>query len=77
MFGKLVGVDTRDRIMPGAWNTLEQDFGKHPPVYIVDVQHPAFNAQYPVQNFPILAKLLESRYQPVAWTTEGVVYKMR
>jgi hypothetical protein len=30
MFGKLVGVDTRDRIMPGAWNTLEQDFGKHP-----------------------------------------------
>ncbi len=77
MFGQLVGVDTRDRIIPGAWNALEQDFDRHPPVYIVDVQHPAFNAQYPIQNFPILAKLLEERYRPVARTAEGVVYKIR
>jgi 4-amino-4-deoxy-L-arabinose transferase-like glycosyltransferase len=33
----LPGLDTKDRIMPGAWATLEEDFAKHPPTYIVDV----------------------------------------
>ena len=30
----------------------------------------------PVRNFPILAKLLAERYQPVAKTAEGVIYRM-
>jgi hypothetical protein len=29
------------------------------------------------KNFPILAKLLAERYQPVARTAEGVIYRMR
>ncbi len=69
-------VDTRDRIVPGAWTTLEQDFRRHPPAYIVDRQSDP-GARYPVRDFPILARLLAERYQPVAHTAEGVIYRMR
>jgi 4-amino-4-deoxy-L-arabinose transferase-like glycosyltransferase len=67
------GFDTRYRIVPGAWTTLEQDFEKHPPAYIVDLcSEPG--AQYRVRDFPILAKLLAERYQPIARTAESVIY---
>ncbi len=75
--GPIPGFDTRIRILPGAWTTLEQDFARHPPIYIVDVQPGPKSAQYPVTNFPILAKLLAERYQPAAHTAEGVIYRMR
>jgi 4-amino-4-deoxy-L-arabinose transferase-like glycosyltransferase len=75
--GPIPGFDTRSRILPGAWTTLQQDFTRHPPIYIVDVQPDPKSAQYPVKNFPILAKLLAERYQPVAHTAEGVIYRMR
>src|SRR4026208_667512 len=51
--GPLPGFDTRGRILPGAWTTLEQDFARHPPTYIVDVQPDPKSAQNPVRNFPI------------------------
>jgi len=75
--GPMPGFDTHSRILPGAWSTLEQDFATHPPTYIVDVQPDPKNAQYPVRNFPILAKLLAERYQSVAHTAEGVIYRTR
>jgi 4-amino-4-deoxy-L-arabinose transferase-like glycosyltransferase len=75
--GPIPGFDTRSRILPGAWSTLEQDFARHPPTYIVDVQPDPKSEQYPVKNFPILAKLLAEGYQPVAHTAEGVIYRMR
>src|SRR5437763_5809788 len=75
--GPVPGFDTRSRILPGAWSTLEQDFARHPPTYIVDVQSEPKSAQYTVKNFPILAKLLAERYQPVTHTAEGVIYRMR
>jgi 4-amino-4-deoxy-L-arabinose transferase-like glycosyltransferase len=75
--GPIPGFDTRSRILPGAWTTLEQDFTRHPPTYIVDVQPDQKSAQFPVKNFPMLAKLLVERYQPVARTAEGVIYRMR
>ena len=62
--------------MPGAWKNLEEDFAKHPPAYVVDVQVPAKNAHYPVRDFPILANLLATRYHPVARTAEGAIYRM-
>jgi len=62
--------------VPGAWSILQQDFAKHSPAYIVDVQN-AGNAAYPVRDFPILSSLLAQRYQPVARTQERVVYRMR
>ncbi len=75
--GPIPGLDTRSRILPGAWTTLEQDFARHPPTYIVDVQPAPNSEQRPVKNFPILAKLLAERYEPVAQTAEGVIYRMR
>jgi len=75
--GPIPGFDTRSRILPGAWTTLEQDFARHPPIYIIDLQSDPKTAQYPVKNFPILAKFLAERYQPVAHTVEGVIYRMR
>ncbi|HET6887317.1 MAG TPA: glycosyltransferase family 39 protein [Candidatus Udaeobacter sp.] len=72
--GPIPGFDTRSRILPGAWTTLEQDFARHPPTYIVDVHPDPKSAYYPVKNFPILAKLLAERYQLVARTAEGVIY---
>ncbi len=75
--GPIPGLDTRSRILPGAWTTLEQDFARHPPTYIVDVKPDPKSTQYPVKDFPILAKLLAERYQPVAHTAEGVIYRMR
>ena len=74
--GPTPGLDTRSRILPRAWTNLERDFARHPPIYIVDVQSTK-TAQYPVKNFPILAKLLAERYQPVAHTAEGVIYRIR
>jgi hypothetical protein len=74
--GPIPGFDTRSRILPGAWTILEQDFAKHPPTYIVDLYSEP-GALYPVRDFPILAKLLAGRYQPVAHTAEGVIYQMR
>ena len=74
--GPLPGVDTRNRIVPGAWENLQQDFAKHPPTYIVDIENDPKTAQDPVTNFPILARLLKERYQPVARTSEGVIYRM-
>jgi 4-amino-4-deoxy-L-arabinose transferase-like glycosyltransferase len=64
-----------DRILPGAWETLEQDFAKHPPAYIVDLQYSDSPQQYPVRDFPILARLLEERYRLVTRTAEGVIYR--
>ena len=75
--GPIPGFDTRSRILPGAWATLEQDFARHSPTYIVDVQPDPKSAQYAVKNFPILAEILTERYQPVAQTAEGVIYRMR
>lgn len=77
IFGGFTGIDTHNRIVPGAWTELEQDFNKHPPAYIVDVQVPQKNAQYPVGHFPFLARLLADKYRPVARTAEGVIYGMR
>jgi len=74
--GRLPGLDTHSRILPGAWTTLQQDFKKHPPAYIVDLYSQP-GALYPVRDFPILAKLLKERYQPVAHTAEGVIYRIR
>ncbi len=75
--GPIPGLDTSSRILPGAWSTLQRDFARHPPAYIVDVRPDPKSAHYPVKDFPILAKLLAERYEPVAHTAEGVIYRMR
>jgi hypothetical protein len=74
--GPLYGVDMHRWIMPGAWSNLEQDFNKHPPTYIVDLRTDP-DPRYQLKEFPILTKLLTERYQEVASTAEGVIYRMR
>jgi hypothetical protein len=44
--GSVPGFDTRGRVLPGAWNTLERDFARHPPTYIIDVQSDTRTLQY-------------------------------
>jgi len=72
----LPAADTRNRIMPGAWDKLEEDFRQHPPKFIVDLTAGS-DPQYPVREFPVLSKLLAGRYEPVAHTREGLVFQMR
>jgi hypothetical protein len=74
--GPLYGVDMHRWIMPGAWNKLEQDFNKHPPTYTVDLRTDP-DPRYQLKEFSILTKLLTERYQVVASTAEGVIYRMR
>ncbi|MGZ5564071.1 MAG: ArnT family glycosyltransferase [Chthoniobacterales bacterium] len=74
--GALPGVDTRNRIVPGAWDNLAEDFRHHPPVLIADFYSNP-DAQYPVKDFPMLAALLAEHYQPVEKTEQGVIYRMR
>ena len=73
--GPVRGIDNRKRITPGAWATLEQDFRKHPPSYIVDAKS-GRSGDYPVQNFPVLAKLLAEHYLPIARTNDGMIYRL-
>jgi hypothetical protein len=63
--------------LPDAWTTLERDFARHPPTYIVGVRADPKTAQHAVKNSPILAKLLKERYEPVARTAEVVIYRIR
>ena len=72
--GPLPDVDTRSRIVLGSWENLQEDFAKHPPAYIIDL-YSGQGALYPVQQFPILAKVLAEYYQPVARTEEGIIYR--
>lgn len=74
--GPLYGVDMHKWIMPGAWSTLEHDFNKHPPIYIVDL-HTEHDPRYQLKEFPIIANLLAERYEPVATMSEGVIYRRR
>jgi hypothetical protein len=74
--GSPPGVDTRKWIIPGAWATLEEDFAKHPPKYVVDLKSNV-DPRYKVQAFPILARLLAERYESVAQTAEAMIYRMR
>lgn len=74
--GPLPGLDTRNRIVPGSWANLEQDFAKHPPLLIADY-HSDPGSPYPIRNFPVLAKLISEKYRKVARTADAMIYRMR
>jgi len=67
-------VDTRARIVPGAWDHLRDDFAQHMPAFIVDTEATQ-GAGYPIDQFPAFAQLLTTDYEPVAQTADGVIYK--
>jgi 4-amino-4-deoxy-L-arabinose transferase-like glycosyltransferase len=74
IFGGIYYIDTNDRIVPGTWDKLDQDFKAHPPVYIIDVHEDPKNAQYPILQFPVLARWLKA-YQAVTEVKEGIIYR--
>jgi hypothetical protein len=74
IFGGTYYLDTRDRIVPESWENLDQDFNAHPPEFIVDVHHDPKNAQYPIGQYPTIARWLQS-YKAVATVREGIIYQ--
>jgi 4-amino-4-deoxy-L-arabinose transferase-like glycosyltransferase len=69
--------DTRDRILPGAWANLEQDFAQHPPRYILDTEGIRHPPKYPVSQFPELDGLLVRDYRLVFTAPGGLLYERR
>jgi 4-amino-4-deoxy-L-arabinose transferase-like glycosyltransferase len=74
IFGGIYYIDTSDRIVPGTWDKLDQAFKTHPPAYIIDVHEDPKNAQYPILQFPVLARWLKA-YEAVAKVKEGIIYR--
>jgi len=62
-------------VVPGAWDTLQQDFSKHPPRYIIDAEAALPRTRYPVSRYPVFSALLQREYRPVATTADGVIYE--
>jgi 4-amino-4-deoxy-L-arabinose transferase-like glycosyltransferase len=72
--GPVSGLDTSNRIVPGAWQTFLHEFDSRRPAFVVDTQNRA-GARYPVARFPELARRLQSCYEAEAETKEGVIYR--
>jgi hypothetical protein len=75
--GPIPGVDTRQRILPGAWENLERDFAQHPPAYIVDVESNGadYTADYRIADFAILKQIVDKQYVLATRTAEGAIYR--
>jgi 4-amino-4-deoxy-L-arabinose transferase-like glycosyltransferase len=70
----LPGLDTRNRIVPGAWAALASDLDRRPPLYIVDIETgPA--ARYPMARFPAFRTMVLQRYRPVTTLPQGTIYR--
>jgi hypothetical protein len=70
----LPGVDTRDRIVPGSWRTLQRDLTARPPAFIVDTEVRE-GSRYPLAAFPFLARLVDDEYRAVATLRTAVIYR--
>jgi 4-amino-4-deoxy-L-arabinose transferase-like glycosyltransferase len=67
--------DTSYRIMPGAWDILQEEFLRNPPVFFVDTDPGSEANKYPPSRYPYLRRLLRDRYKVVFTTPEGTVYR--
>ena len=74
--GTVPGLNTQDRIVPGAWESWQRDMKAHPPAYVVDTQTDR-DALYPVRNFPKLAELLTKDYSETFRTPTSVIYRRK
>ena len=73
LFGPDIGVDTTDRIVPGAWDNFAKDMQAHPPEFFVDGEVGA-DRRDPITRFPAIMKLLE-HYRILATTADGTIYQ--
>jgi hypothetical protein len=67
--------DTSQRVQPWAWETLEQEFARTPPLLFVDTDPETEAKKYPPSRYPYLERLLETEYEVVHAAPEGVVYR--
>jgi 4-amino-4-deoxy-L-arabinose transferase-like glycosyltransferase len=67
--------DTSDRIVPGAWDNLRQDFERHPPRYIIDTDAVRKTPVYVIAKYPYLRDYLADGYREVFRAADGIVYE--
>jgi hypothetical protein len=67
--------DTTDRIRPGVWKTLQEEFLQSPPLYFVDTDPGTVAKKYPPSRYPFLKRFLEQNYEAVLSTPNGTIYK--
>jgi 4-amino-4-deoxy-L-arabinose transferase-like glycosyltransferase len=68
--------DTSDRIVPGAWEQLAEDFSRHPPLFIVDNDATHGTSKYQMSAYPIMDDLLNG-YELVRESSDGPIYRKR
>jgi hypothetical protein len=68
--------DTSDRIVPGAWEQLAEDFSRHPPLFIVDNDATHGTSKYQMSAYPIMDDLLNG-YELVRESADGPIYRKR
>jgi 4-amino-4-deoxy-L-arabinose transferase-like glycosyltransferase len=68
------GYDTSQRILPGAWETLQQELCARPPALIIDTEATRAVPRYPASNFPRLWHWVQSSYTEAFRSREGVGY---
>ena len=67
--------DTSARIVPGTWDILDRELSQQAPRFIIDAEATRPTPFYPWRNFPVLARLIEQKYQRVYDARDGVVYQ--
>lgn len=68
--------DTSYRIAPGAWEQLAEDFGRHPPLFIVDNDATHGTSKYQMSAYPIMDTLMLD-YELVRESSDGPIYRRR
>jgi dolichyl-phosphate-mannose-protein mannosyltransferase len=69
--------DTRDHIVPGAWENLKSDFERHPPKFIIDCHELRDGRLHRIRDYPYLKSLLDSQFHEVFRAPDGIVYERR
>lgn len=68
-------LDTSHRIVPGAWDSLQADFDRHPPRYVIDTDGLLQAPTYPIEKYPILRDYLARHYREVYRAVDGIVFE--
>lgn len=68
-------LDTSHRIVPGAWDSLQVDFERHPPRYVIDTDGLLQPPTYPIAKYPFLRDYLARHYREVHRAVDGVVFE--
>ncbi len=67
---------TDHRIIPGAWDHLENDFAQHLPLLFIDSDAARPTHKYPPERYPYLRQLLQTRYRLTFKAKEGLIYQL-